>query len=119
VPWIAFHADIPETKFVPLWSIRLRRGRNRKFTMAEEFLAEQEAHPLDDGYWASKRPVLESIEVPALVCMSWSDHGLHNRGSIVGFERISCKQKWLFTPSLPHCEPVILRALLPCSTPMS
>jgi predicted acyl esterase len=34
---------------------------------------------------------------PALVCASWSDHGLHTRGSIEGFERISSKQKWLFT----------------------
>ena len=42
-------------------------------------------------------PILENIEVPALVCASWSDHGLHTRGSIEGFERISSRQKWLFT----------------------
>jgi uncharacterized protein len=65
--------------------------------MAEDFLAERAAHPLDDVYWASKRPVLENIEVPALVCANWSDHGLHTRGSIEGFERISSRQKWLFT----------------------
>ena len=41
--------------------------------------------------------ILEDIEVPALVCASWSDHGLHTRGSIEGFERISSQHKWLFT----------------------
>jgi uncharacterized protein len=107
VPWegvtdlyreLAFHGGIPETKFVSLWAkMRIQRGHNRSFPMAEDFLAERAAHPLDDLYWASKRPVLENIEVPALVCASWSDHGLHTRGSTEGFERISSRQKWLFT----------------------
>jgi hypothetical protein len=94
---LAFHGGIPETKFIPIWSMRLKLGRNRGFPLAEDFLVETEAHPLDDAYWASKRPVLENVEVPALVCASWSDHGLHTRGSIEGFERISSRQKWLFT----------------------
>ena len=106
VPWegvtdlyreLAFHGGIPETRFVPLWDMRLKRGRNRRFPMTEDFLAEREAHLVDDAYWASKRPVLENIEVPALICASWSDHGLHTRGSIEAFERISSTQKWLFT----------------------
>lgn len=107
VPWegvtdlyreFAFHGGIPETKFIPLWAkVRIKRGHNRRFPLAEDFLTEKAAHPLDDAYWASKRPILENIEVPALVCASWSDHGLHTRGSIEGFARISSRQKWLFT----------------------
>jgi predicted acyl esterase len=107
VPWegvtdpyreLAFHGGIPETKFVPTWARnRIRAGHNRRFPMAEDFLVERAAHPLDDDYWASKRPTLENIDVPALVCASWSDHGLHTRGSIEGFDRISSAQKWLFT----------------------
>jgi predicted acyl esterase len=107
VPWegvtdlyreFAFHGGIPETKFVALWAKRrINNGRNRRFPLAEDFLSEQAAHPLDDEYWAPKRPVLENIDVPALVCANWSDHGLHTRGSIEGFERISSRQKWLFT----------------------
>ena len=107
VPWegvtdlyreLAFHGGIPETKFVPTWfNNRIKRGRNRRFPLAEDFLADREHHPLDDAYWGSKRPILENIEVPALVCASWSDHGLHTRGSIEGFERISSREKWLFT----------------------
>jgi putative CocE/NonD family hydrolase len=94
---LAFHGGIPETKFVALWAKkRIKSGRNRRFPLAEDFLSEQATHPLDDEYWASKRPILENI-VPALVCASWSDHGLHTRGSIEGFERISSRQKWLFT----------------------
>ena len=106
VPWegvtdlyreFALHGGIPETKFNRIWFLRIRLGRNRRFPMAEDFLAERKAHPLDDAYWNSKRPVLKNIEVPALVCASWSDHGLHTRGSIEGFEKMSSKQKWLFT----------------------
>jgi uncharacterized protein len=107
VPWegvtdlyreFAFHGGIPETKFVPTWfKIRIQGGRNRRFPLAEDFLAERERHPLDDAYWSSKRATLEDIAVPALVCASWSDHGLHTRGSIEGFERISSREKWLFT----------------------
>jgi predicted acyl esterase len=107
VPWegvtdlyreFAFHGGIPETRFVPIWfQMRIKRGLNRRFPLAEDFLAERERHPLDDAYWSSKRPILEDIEVPALVCASWSDHGLHTRGSIEGFERISSREKWLFT----------------------
>ncbi len=107
VPWegvsdlyreFAYHGGIPETKFVPIWfKFRIKLGRNRRFPLAEDFLADRMIHPLDDAYWASKRPILEDIEVPALVCASWSDHGLHTRGSIEGFERISSRHKWLFT----------------------
>lgn len=107
VPWegatdlyreFALHGGIPETMFIFLWAkVRMQRGRNRNFPRGEDFLAERAAHPLDDSYWASKRSLLENIEVPALVCASWSDHGLHTRGSLEGFERISSKQKWLFT----------------------
>ena len=35
--------------------------------------------------------------MPALICASWSDQGLHTRGSIEGFMRISSGQKWLYT----------------------
>ena len=58
---------------------------------------ERDARPLDDDWWASKRPDLERINTPALVCGSWSDQGLHTRGSLIGFERIGSDQKWLFT----------------------
>lgn len=72
-------------------------GTQSAFEMAEDFPKDLDIHPFDDAYWAAKRPALESIEAPALVCASWSDHGLHTRGSLVGFERIGSVQKWLTT----------------------
>ncbi|HEY1503654.1 MAG TPA: CocE/NonD family hydrolase [Stellaceae bacterium] len=107
VPWegvsdlyreFAFQGGIPETGFVPIWwKNRMKRGRNRKFAMGEDFLADRIRHPLIDDYWRDKQAALEEIEVPALVCASWSDQGLHTRGSFEAFARIGTRQKWLYT----------------------
>src|SRR5258708_1175549 len=89
---------IPEPGFVATWwNFGMNGGHTRRFPMAEDFPRDRDRHPLDDTYWAAKRPALERIEVPALVCASWSDHGLHTRGSLEGFERIGSAQKWLYT----------------------
>src|SRR5260370_24544636 len=89
---------VPETGFVGVWwRFRMEPGHNKRFPMNENFPAVRDQHPLDDAYWEAKRPALEHIEVPALVCASWSDHGLHTRGSLIGFERIASAQKWLYT----------------------
>jgi predicted acyl esterase len=107
VPWegatdllreLATQDGVPETGFLGVWwRFRMRKNRNPQYTMAEDFLAERDRHPLDDVYWASKRPHLEAINVPALVCAGWADHGLHTRGSLEGFERIASRDKWLWT----------------------
>src|SRR5229473_7863680 len=95
---LAYQDGVPETGFVRIWwKRRIVSGRNRQFPVAEDFLTDIALHPLDDTYWAGKRPELERIDVPALVCASWSDHGLHTRGSLEGFERIASAQKWLYT----------------------
>jgi predicted acyl esterase len=39
----------------------------------------------------------EKITVPALVCATWSDLELHNRGTLWGFRKISSEYKWLYT----------------------
>ena len=52
-------------------------------------------HPLNDAYWASKRAELERIDVPAYVVASWSDQGLHTRGTLAAFEQISSQEKYL------------------------
>jgi predicted acyl esterase len=107
VPWegvtdmlreFAYQDGVRETSFIGTWwRFRMKRGRNRRFALAEDFLAERDRHPLDDDWWASRRPRLDAIDVPALVCASWSDHRLHTRGSLEGFERIGSRDKWLFT----------------------
>jgi uncharacterized protein len=76
-----YQDGVPETGFVDTWwRFRMKRCRNRRNTMAEDFPELGDAHPLDDAFWAEKRPNLEAIDVPALVCAGWSDHGLHTRG---------------------------------------
>jgi putative CocE/NonD family hydrolase len=107
VPWegvtdllreLGYQDGVLETDFVGTWwRNRMKRGRNPRFAMAEDFPGERDARPLDDAWWAGKRPELSAIEVPALVCASWSDHGLHTRGSLEGFERIASRDRWLFT----------------------
>lgn len=42
-------------------------------------------------------PDLERIEVPALICASFSDQALHTRGSFEAYRRISSKYRYLFT----------------------
>src|SRR5437870_1828138 len=57
----AFHAGMRETGFVPMfYSRRVRSHRNRRFPLGEDLLVEIRQHPLDDAYWASKRPELAS-----------------------------------------------------------
>lgn len=107
VPWegvsdlyreFVFQGGIPETGFIPIWwKNRMLRGRNKGYAFAEDFMAEVARHPLADAYWSAKQPPLERIEVPALVCASWSDQGLHTRGSFEGFARIASPRKWLYT----------------------
>jgi uncharacterized protein len=94
----AFHGGIRETGWVPtFWRRRYRAHHNRAFPLAEDLLDEIQRHPLDDDYWAGKRPDLSRITVPALVCASWSDQGLHSRGSLEGFRRIGSEHRWLYT----------------------
>ena len=40
---------------------------------------------------------LPSIQVPALICATWSDQGLHTRGSFEGYKQIASEQKWVYT----------------------
>ncbi|CAE7571347.1 cocE [Symbiodinium natans] len=54
-------------------------------------------HPLMDQYWADKAVELERIDIPMLVCGSFSDHELHTRGSHRAFRRVSSEKKWLYT----------------------
>jgi len=92
----AYHGGIPETGFLPIWwKNRMLRGSHSGATMGEDFPRDSRRHPLDDAYWADKRPDLRVIDVPALVGASWSDHGLHTRGTLLAYEQLR-GPKWLF-----------------------
>jgi predicted acyl esterase len=87
----ALHGGIPETSFLPRGCGNLQWSTTR----TEDTPANVRAHPLYDAYWASKESNLEAIVVPAFVVASWSDQGLHTRGTLEGYKRISSPQKWL------------------------
>jgi predicted acyl esterase len=87
----ANHGGIPETSFF----VRGMANLQWSTTRTEDTLANAQAHPLYDAYWASKECDLEAIEVPAYVVASWSDQGLHTRGTLEAYKRIRSKRKWL------------------------
>jgi predicted acyl esterase len=92
----AYHGGIPETGFLRVWwKNRMIRGSHRGASMGEDFPRDSRHHPLDDDYWAAKRPDVGAIDVPALVCASWSDHGLHTRGTLLAYEQLT-GPKWLY-----------------------
>ncbi len=86
-----FHGGIPETLFMAM----LQNAILFSETRVEDLLAMRELHPFYDDYWRGKNADLGKITVPAFVVASWTDHGLHNRGTIEGFKQISSKDKWL------------------------
>ncbi|BBX68636.1 CocE/NonD family hydrolase [Mycolicibacterium psychrotolerans] len=101
VPWEGFTdayrdlmrpGGIQEIGFVKLWSRELRNIR-----LTYQVGEETAKHPLRDEFWRSLVPDLERIEVPALICGSFSDNNLHTRGSIRAFENISAPTRHLFT----------------------
>jgi predicted acyl esterase len=87
----AYHGGIRETGFVPRGSDNLRFSLGR----TEDTNANVMAHPLHDAFWRSKEIDLEAIDVPAYVVASWSDQGLHTRGTIEAWRRMSSPEKWL------------------------
>lgn len=99
-PWEGFsdlyyevvtHGGIPETAFVPMLAPLIGFTHEQ----VEDVATLAMEHRFDDEYWASKRPDLAAIRVPAFVVASWSDHGLHTRGTLEGFRKASSTQKWL------------------------
>ncbi|NLT06513.1 MAG: CocE/NonD family hydrolase [Solirubrobacterales bacterium] len=83
---------IREDGFTAVWSRGVARWR-----LATDLRAGQLAHPLRDRWWEDRTPELARIEVPLLVCASFSDHNLHSRGSFRAFERAGSERRWLYT----------------------
>lgn len=90
---LAYPGGIREDAFVRVWSAMVRRGGRSR----DDLRQEQLARPLWDEWWASRTAELERIQVPALICGSFSDPNLHTRGSYRAFDRISSRHRWLYT----------------------
>ena len=101
VPWEGFTnayrgllrpGGVAEVGFLKLWNLGLKHTRQRY-----SFADESRRRPLADDFWRSLDPDLAKIDIPALICGSFSDNNLHSRGSIAGFEHISSAERHLFT----------------------
>jgi hypothetical protein len=85
------HGGIPETRF---WGyIPIRWGFST--TRIEDLVEETKAHPLFDEFWASKVADWSKIKVPAYVVASWSDQGMHTRGTLEAYKALGSERKWL------------------------
>ncbi len=82
-----------EDGFTILWS----RGTGRAARVVGNVRQEIVARPERDDWYRSRTPELERIEVPALICGSFSDHSLHSRGAFEAFRRAGSQQIWLYT----------------------
>ena len=89
----AFPGGIREVGFMKIWSAMLRRSTRQSYDL-NEMSAE---HPLRDDFWRSLVPDLSAIEVPMLVCGSFSDQTLHTRGSMRAFVRSGASPARLYT----------------------
>lgn len=87
----AYHGGIPETLFNPIFQDSVSFSTTR----VEDYIEMSKRHPLFDEYWAGKNADLSKIIVPAFVVASWTDHGLHTRGTLEGFKKIASEDKWL------------------------
>src|SRR5262245_25343762 len=88
---VATHGGIPDTHFWPsLWD---RWGATKN--SIEDLETETKEHPFFDAFWESKKADFSKIKVPAFVVASWTDQGLHTRGTFEGFKHIQSQQKWL------------------------
>ncbi|AKH41117.1 hypothetical protein FHS61_001642 [Altererythrobacter atlanticus] len=87
----AYHGGILETNFLPRASDNISYSLNR----TENTWENVRAHPLMDAFWHSKDVDLEAITQPAYMVASWSDMGLHLRGTIEAYARIGSERKWL------------------------
>ena len=82
-----------EDGFSIIWS----KGTSKVARLHGDLRREICARPERDEWYRSKTPHIERIQVPMLVCASFSDHSLHSRGSFEVFRRAASTQKWLYT----------------------
>lgn len=88
---IFYPGGIREDGFVLLWVSGIKKS------FGPDFRQEQITHNLRDEWYKSMTADLSKINVPALICGSFSDQLLHTRGSFRAFDQISSKHKWLYT----------------------
>jgi len=82
-----------EDGFTILWSTII----GRTVRVVENIRREIVSRPERDAWYTGHTPRVEDIDVPMLVCASFSDQSLHTRGSFEAFRRAGSAHKWLTT----------------------
>lgn len=90
---LAYPGGVREDGFTIMWSALTDRTTRMRQKLRPEIVA----RPERDQWYDAHTPALERIEVPMLVCGSFSDHSLHTRGSFEAYRRVSSPQRWLYT----------------------
>ena len=111
IPWegqsdpfreVLYHGGIPEIAFTSFWIRKMRAGSNGA-PLPHPTLFEFAHRRPSLMRWVQQRPAttsgidLPAIKVPALIAATWSDQGLHTRGSFEGYKQMASDQKWIFT----------------------
>jgi uncharacterized protein len=89
---VARHGGIPDTSF---WTKVVANAWGVSTHPIEDIVQETVDHPLFDDFWASKVADFSKIVAPAFIVASWTDQGMHLRGTLEGFKKIASQQKWL------------------------
>jgi len=84
---------VREDGFTKIWDFGIRHGTRTNERIRQEIVD----RPERDEWYKATVPDLEKIEVPVLVCASFSDHSLHSRGSFEVFRRVGSRLKSLYT----------------------
>ena len=82
-----------EDGFAKIWTV----GSQRAARLSTNIGTEQRRRPLRDQWWQSMVPDLSSIEVPMLICTSFSDNNLHSRGSFRALQHVGSKDRFAYT----------------------
>jgi hypothetical protein len=102
VPWEGFTnayrdlfypGGVREIGFSRLWTTITRHTTR----MAPDVGVEASHRPNEDAWWKSLEPELHRIELPMLVCGSFSDNNLHTRGSFHAFAEVASPDRHLYT----------------------
>jgi uncharacterized protein len=102
-----FHGGIPETAFVPWWlgssdtlgSDDPPVSSATRLDISETDFAGRLAAGMTPRRSAFPLPApdLSAIDVPALICASWSAQGVHSRGAFEAWRRVGSPIKHLYT----------------------
>lgn len=88
---LCFHGGIMNTHFQPLWWPLMAKSRG----LVEDIVAAGYERPLFDEYWAEKVADWSKITVPAYVGASWTDQGIHTRGTLEAFKALASDDKFV------------------------